>query len=228
MEKKQSELCLEILHRFHKVGILSDCILIGSWCLYFYKEYFSTVPFIDQTTIKTRDIDFLITKPRRIQTKVNIPKLLENLGFLVDFKGTKGYIRLNHPDLILEFLVPELGKVTDKPYPLPQFGLNAQPLRMLGFLAQNTIQVKLDDISITLPHPANFALHKLLIFQRRKNNEKALKDRTTAIVVLKVLIQQGESEIIQKVFNSIPQTWQKKIIKVLKEAEETEMVEILK
>ena len=48
MEKKQSDLCLEILRRFHKAGILDDLILIGSWCVYFYREYFSNVSYIDQ------------------------------------------------------------------------------------------------------------------------------------------------------------------------------------
>lgn len=63
MEKKQSDLCFEILRRFHKAGILNNLILIGSWCIYFYNDYFSDIPYIDQITIKTRDIDFLINNP---------------------------------------------------------------------------------------------------------------------------------------------------------------------
>ena len=70
MEKKQSELCLEILGRFHKAGILDNLILIGSWCVYFYKDYFSDVPYVDQTTIKTRDIDFLIDFPAKIKLQL--------------------------------------------------------------------------------------------------------------------------------------------------------------
>jgi len=54
VEKKQSDLCFEIFRRFHKTGILNDLILIGSWCIYFYRDYFVNVPYIDQTTIKTR------------------------------------------------------------------------------------------------------------------------------------------------------------------------------
>lgn len=40
MEKKQYELCLEILRRFHKAGILDYLTLVGSWCAPFYKDYF--------------------------------------------------------------------------------------------------------------------------------------------------------------------------------------------
>ena len=87
MEKKQSDLCLEILRRFHKTGILDDLILIGSWCVYFYKDYFLGTPYIDQATIKTRDIDFLVDSPSRIKRDVNIPELLKDLGFVTIYRG---------------------------------------------------------------------------------------------------------------------------------------------
>jgi hypothetical protein len=224
VEKKQSELCFEILRRFHKERILDDFILIGSWCVYFYKDYFKAVPYIDQTTIRTRDIDFLIDNPRQIHREVNIPLLLKDLGFVTTFKGSSGYIKLDHPDLLLEFLVPEKGKGSHRPYPLPKLGMNAVTLRFLSLLSQNTIKLKIEDFFITLPHPANFALHKLIIFQRRLKEDKALKDRNTAIEILKALINQGEANIIRKVLDSVPQKWQKKILKGLDEAKEKEIL----
>ena len=226
MEKKQSDLCLEILKRFHKAGILGNLILIGSWCLYFYKDYFSDVPYINTITLKTRDIDFLISNPSKIKGEADIPEILNDLGFVVQFKGSQGYIKLDHPDLILEFLVPERGRGIDKPYRLPNLGINAVALRFLDFLSDNTIKVKVENFYLTLPHPANFALHKLIIFQRRTKEEKAAKDRYAAIEILKALINRKETNIIRSVFNSIPQKWQKKIIKGLEEAKEDEILDI--
>lgn len=226
MEKKQYKLCLEILRRFYKTGILDDLILIGSWCVYFYKDYFRNVLYMDRVALRTRDIDFLIDKPRKIKHTVNIPELLKDLGFVTIFKGDEGYIKLDHPDLILEFLVPERGKGIDKPFPLSKLGINATALRFLNLLAENTIKVKVEDFSIILPHPANFALHKLIISQRRSREEKAIKDRNTAIEVLKALIKKGDMVIIQKVFNSVPQKWQKKIMKGLEKAREKEILEV--
>jgi hypothetical protein len=228
VEKKQYELCLEILRRFHKKGILDDFILIGSWCVYFYKEYFSNVPYIDQTTIRTRDIDFLIDKPAKIKHTVNIPELLEDLGFVTIFKGSEGYIKLDHPDLILEFLVPERGKGVDKPFPLSKLGVNATALRFLNLLTENTIKVKIEDFSMILPHPANFALHKLIIFQRRVKEDKAVKDRNTAIEILKALVNKGKTATIEIVFDSLLPKWQKKVIKGLEETKEKRILEILK
>lgn len=227
MEKKQSDLCFEILRRFHKTGILDDLILIGSWCIYFYYDYFANVPYIDQTTIKTRDIDFLIDAPFKIKKQVNIPELLKDLGFVTIYRGNKGYIKLDHPDLILEFLVPEKGKGMDKPVPLPKLGVNAVALRFLTFLSGNTIKVKVEDFYVTLPHPANFALHKLIIFQRRLKEEKAIKDRNAAIEILKALINKGDTVVLRRIFNSMIPKWQKKVVKGLEEARENDIIGLL-
>lgn len=225
MEKNQYELCIEVLRRLHVAGVLEDCILIGSWCVLFYRGYFSKVKFIP--TIKTRDVDFLIPAPFRIKVSVNIPELLKDLGFVIGFKGAKGYIKLEHPDLIVEFLVIEKGKGIDKPYPLPRLGVNAVALRFLSFLSDNTIKVKVKNFYVTLPHPANFALHKLIIFQRRFKEDKAEKDRNAAIEILRALMTKGEAVTIKHVFNSMLPKWQKKVLKGLEEAKEKEILRLL-
>jgi len=187
----------------------------------------STVPYIDQATIKTRDIDFLINNPSSIREEVNVPLLLKDLGFVTTFKGFRGYLKLDHPDLLLEFLVPEKGKGTDDPIHLPKLGMNAVALRFLSFLSANTIKVKVEDFYLTLPHPANFALHKLIIFQRRIREDKAVKDRNVAIEILKLLIAKGESSIIKDVFNSIPKKWEARVIKGLNKSEDKDILAAL-
>jgi hypothetical protein len=227
VEKNQYKLCLEVLRRFNKAGILDGLILIGSWCLYFYKDYFENISYIDLTTIRTRDIDFLVPLPARIKNEVDIPDLLKDLGFVIDFKGSKGYIKLDHPDLILEFLVPEKGRGSDKPYKIPQLGMNATPLRFLSFLTDNIIRIKVEDFYINVPHPANFALHKLIIFSRRAKEDKALKDRNTAIELLKALFNKKENRVVKSIFNFMPQKWQKKILDNLNSIGEHEISKIL-
>ncbi len=227
MEKKQYELCLEVLRRFHKFGILDSFILIGSWSVYFYKGYFSGQPHIGSLTIKTRDIDFLIDSPSKIKKKINIPEVLKDLGFVTIFRGSQGYIKLDHPELILEFLVPEKGKGIDKPYSLPNLGMNAVTLRFLSFLSSRTIKVKLEDFYITLPHPVNFALHKLIIFQRRPRKEKALKDLNTAVEIIKALIDKGELSVVKRTFHLMPEKWQRKVRKGLEWAKEKDILEMI-
>lgn len=157
-----------------------------------------------------------------------MPELLKDLGFVTIFRGSQGYIKLDHPDLILEFLTPEKGKGTDKPYPIPKLGMNAVALRYLGFLSSNTIKVKVNNFYVTVPHPANFALHKIIISKRRAREEKAIKDRNAAVSVLNSLIEKGEEKTICKVFISILVKWQRRIIANLESFNETKILEVLK
>jgi hypothetical protein len=226
VEKKQYELCLEILRRFHRARILNEFVLIGSWCVFFYKDYFVSVPYPDHTTLKTRDMDFLISMPGEIKQQVDIPELLKDLGFVTSFRGARGYIKLDHPDLIVEFLVPARGEGSDKPYSLPKLGINAEALRFLDFLSEHIIKVKIEDFYLNLPHPANFALQKLIVSPRRQKEDKAIKDRNIAFAILRALIRKGEVSIINKVFKSMPGKWQMKVIRGLEQTKEKEILGI--
>lgn len=80
MEKKTYNLCLKVLRRFDKAGVLKHIILIGSWSIYFYKSYFKSKTY--STYIRTRDIDFLIPIPFKLKKNLDIFKLIKDLGFL--------------------------------------------------------------------------------------------------------------------------------------------------
>lgn len=227
MEKKQYELCLEVLRRFHNSKLLSEVILIGSWCVVFYEGYFSRPNDFKKIALITRDMDFLIDRPAAVKVRVDIPDLLKDLGFITTFKRPHGYIKLDHPELILEFLTPERGRGRETPYPLPSLGVNATALRFLDLLTQNTIQVKLDHGSVKLPHPANFALHKLIIAPRRPQKEKTMKDQAAALAVLKALIKLGKMPEIKKVYGALPAKWQKKVLESLRQAEDIGLLEEL-
>lgn len=225
MEKSQLELCTEVLHRLDKAGILQHIILVGSWCIFFYKDFFSGKKYM--TSLTTRDMDLLIPDPRNIHTKVDVAKLLKDLGFIVGFTGLKGYIRLEHPKLIVEFLVPEKGRGSNKPYPLPQLGLNAQALRFLQFISRDTIKCKLSSTTITLPHPANFALHKLLVMSKRAKSEKKAKDKEAAVRILNALIDSGWDDTIKNAFQTMPNKWQNMVKKQLTETTDKKILAIL-
>jgi len=57
VKSKQSELCGEVLRRLEHEGVLQHVVLIGSWCLLAYEEFFSDVAY--HAAIRTRDIDLL-------------------------------------------------------------------------------------------------------------------------------------------------------------------------
>ena len=216
MEKKQYDLFMEILRRFHKAGLLNDVVLIGSWTTVFYKVYFKGFERLKTYTLVTRDLDLLVDHPSQVKGRVDIPRLLEDLGFVVSFVGTKGYIHLIHPDLIIEFLTPERGRGVDRPVPLKNWGMNATALRFLDFLVKDKITVTFEGINVVLPHPARFAVHKLVVAQRRTNKDKARKDNMAAVDILNDLIDAGQEDKIRSVYKEFSLPWQKKIVAALK------------
>ena len=209
----QRTLCHSVLERLARAGVLEDLVLIGSWCLEGYKSYFGRKTPL--TTLRTRDIDFLVPRPARIRISVDVPALLEDLGFVTDFHRG-GYIRLMHPELIVEFLVPERGRGTDHPVRLPQLGINAQALRFLNMLEEGTIPATLEGVRVRMPHPAAFALHKLLIAPRRLGRSgKQAKDLDAAVAVLEALRAHGAIKSVREHLALMPPRWRARIRQVL-------------
>lgn len=225
MENSQYKLCVEVLKRLDGSGILKHLVLVGSWCVPFYKEYFSDVEY--STSITTRDLDFFVPLPLATKNKIDIEKLLDGLGFVIDFKGSEGYIKLYHPELILEFLVTEKGVGLNKPYKLDQLGINAQPLRFLNLLTAKLINVTIEGIRINLPHPALFALHKLIVSDRRAKKDKKAKDLDAAIRIIRALLDKGEADKLKFFFMDFTPKLRKIIIAVLKDSAQLDLVDIL-
>ena len=86
MDKNQYDIFLEVLRRLDKSGVLSNIVLVGSWCLPLYRDYYSRESTL--TALRTRDIDFLVSRKEKMKEKVDLPKLVEDLGFIED--RTKG------------------------------------------------------------------------------------------------------------------------------------------
>jgi len=221
VEKKQYDLCIEVLRRLDESGLLKHIVLVGSWCTLFYKDYFSGIKYA--SVLKTRDIDFLIPRPGKITKSVDIAGLLKDLGFVTGFTGMEGYMRLEHPQLIIEFLVPRTRGEYAMPYDLPQLGFNAQALRYLDLIGENTIVAEKEGIKVVIPHPAGFALHKLLIAGKRRNKDKIAKDIQDAERVLHALIEKGEEESVKRIFKSMPKKWQNKIKDGIKELQDEKL-----
>ncbi|MDP2927659.1 MAG: GSU2403 family nucleotidyltransferase fold protein [Candidatus Omnitrophota bacterium] len=225
MESSQYKLCVEVLKRLDSSGILKHLVLVGSWCVPFYKEYFSDVEYV--TSITTRDLDLFVPLPLVIKNKIDIEKLLDGLGFVIDFKGSDGYIQLYHPELILEFLVTEKGAGLNKPYKLGQLGINAQPLRLLNLLTAKLINIVVEDIRINLPHPALFALHKLIVSERRPKKDKKIKDLDMAIRIIRALLDKGEADKLKFFFIGFSPKLRKRIIDVLKDSDQSDLADVL-
>lgn len=207
--EKQHELVSEILRRLSREGILDHVLLIGSWCSSFYKGYFKNIDYAP--VLRTRDIDFLVPLRARFPRTTDITKLFTDLGFETEFLGN-GCMRLESPELFLEFLIPEVGPPKEKPYALPQLKFNAQPLRHLQMLWRDPIVIDLSGVAVHLPHPADYALHKFIIWSERTKAEKKTKDRESAFLVLDALIEKGDLSHLKLAFENLTPKEKKRVL----------------
>lgn len=222
MDKTQYDLCAEVLNRLSREGVLEHVVVIGSWCMLSYKDYFRSVEYYP--AVRTRDIDILVPVPPSFRQSVDVERMLRDLDFVISFRGKEGHISFVHRDLSLEFLVPERWRGSDKPYPLPALGTNAQRLRYLDFLLQETIWGRLGDVRVRLPHPARFALHKLIVSTCQRRTAKRENDLRQGVYILERLTAMGRVDAIRAASNHMPSRWRKLVWQVLSEEPTGEVV----
>jgi hypothetical protein len=162
-------------------------------------------------------MDFLVPTSGKMDRNVDVPTLLKDLGFIVGFRGEQGAMMLEHPELMIEFLVAERGRGSDKLKYLPELGMNAQPLRFMDLATAKTVLLHFGDVPVTVPHPAAFVLHKLLVVPRRRDVAKREKDLASALAVLELLATKGDLPLVRELLDSFPATWKKTILRVLQD-----------
>lgn len=130
-------------------------------------------------TTRTQDVDIaaayrlLIGIPDR---KVNLRQALieSELGFIevpaLDRKAPSTRFRIKGKQLSVDVLTPLLGRNTAKPIHLASLDTYAEPVRFLDYLLEDTqpaILVARAGVLVNVPAPARYALHKLVIAERR-------------------------------------------------------------
>jgi len=92
----------------------------------------------------------------------------------------------------------------------------------MDFLASNVVRLKFAGLTVSVPHPVNFSLLKLMVSERRQVSVKKENDRRQAVEVMKALIEAGDIKLLKLAFSSCPAKWQKTILKSLQNEPLTE------
>jgi hypothetical protein len=195
------ELLLVLLKLFDELGLWKDGVeLIGSWCFLLYQRHLHVRPL----PLRTQDIDFLLPWPYPERTAVDLSDRLTKLGFH-SARNPDGSHYFAHPELKLEFLAPERGRGGLEPRAIKALGVKAVSLRFMDMLFKDSISIKEGGVSVKVPAPLSFALHKLIIAQRRATRDKREKDIQQAVYVL-AIIEPGEFD---RAFKALPPKWAK-------------------
>lgn len=204
------DLFLAVIDRFAKGGVLSDIVLVGSWVLPIYRIYFGDAPEIP--VLRTTDVDFLVGMPPRIGREFDAPAALSELGFEPHWSLQGDFCKYAHPDMEVEFLVPERGRGIGTAVLVDALHVKAQPLRYLSLAYERSMIVPFRGFHVRVPEPEAFVLLKLLVIPRRKDRAKLEKDSVAARSVGQYLMSRDERRAtLRELLGDLPMSWQKTI-----------------
>ncbi|MDQ3511749.1 MAG: nucleotidyltransferase domain-containing protein [Pseudomonadota bacterium] len=160
---------------------------------------------------RTQDVDFAhagktlaIALPANIEidTHAAIESLQMGLLPIEHADGGRGatYLDPRDPEFQLDFLTP-LHRGGMQPYRHPQLGIALQPLKFMEYLLQDVQQAALLSASgavlVSVPHPARYALHKLIVAGERPASRiaKSNKDIQQVAALLSVLREQARWQV---------------------------------
>lgn len=131
--------------------------------------------------------------------------------------------------LLVEFLTPSF-EPTEQLKPLVALGVHAQSLHYLNYLIAEPMAVAVtyrDGVLVQVPRPERFAIHKLIVSDRRKdgpNSLKAHKDRLQAAFLIDILAQDRPSDLVQAYEDAMAQgpRWRERIASALKRMPQTQ------
>jgi len=124
---------------------------------------------------------------------------------------------------LVEFLTPSFEE-NEGIRDLPALGVSAQSLHHLNFLIAEPIRVPLlyrSGMLVQIPRPERFAIHKLIVADRRKADPdrlKARKDRAQAEMLIEILCEERPADLVEAYETALAQgpAWRKRISESLK------------
>lgn len=108
--------------------------------------------------------------------------------------------RQTQGNALVEFLTPAFGEEGLRD--LPALGVQAQALRHLNYLIADPIPAAIpyrSGVLVQVPRPERFALHKLIVAERRRAEDrlKSAKDRAQAAVLIEVLARDRPEDLAE-------------------------------
>lgn len=205
MVKFESKM-LDIIEALHKSGLLKNCIISGSWAMFFYKEIFEGF----FPPIATTDFDIFLPSVSKIK-EGNINKLLIDLDYLRDDDYLTGKTKYYSKDgFEIEFLtVP--NRTLEHVIKIPSIGIGAEALPKMKIAEWNYITVKYNGYDINVPSPASYCLQKLLINKERAETKKVKDIDAVRYVLSHIAVSKKYRKEFIESFNSAPKKWKKAI-----------------
>ena len=176
-------------------------VLVGSHAFAAYQNVLGVVwpPAITMT----QDIDLAKDK-LDVGVNCQLDETLSQLGFIPKpcFFTSKAAptFTLRNSTISIDILTPKTGNCEESVF-IKSLNTNAQPVRFLDYLIETPMQSVMlygAGVLVNLPNPGRFAIHKLVVSERRKASEaiKRRKDLKQAQYLLDFLLEHQEGDLI--------------------------------
>lgn len=198
-----------LLNAMQKAGVFRlGGTIVGTQAFRLYEGELGVRYAFDQTA-QTNDIDIASFERLSLVLDDTVSEPLTNV--LADFafdavpsleRNKVWRWRQSRNELLLEFLTPSF-EAAEELKPLAALGVHAQSLHYLNFLIAEPIQVAVtyrSGVLVQVPRPERFAIHKLIIADRRKEGPdslKSVKDRAQAAYLIDVLAQDRPDDLVE-------------------------------
>jgi hypothetical protein len=210
------DLLYSVLSSLHKAGVLADCVLVGSWCQDFYRHLWGNPFQIPAAT--TTDADLLVPKRLKFKLSADIASIMQENGFKIVIHRN-GLMKFIHEDFTFEFLTEAGAKADEEVFTFKNLNLTAQELHFMNIPVAYNFVIPFRDISIRLPEPEAFALHKLIVSQRRRKVEKREKDLAAASGLFDYFAtKEKHRKRLKEILDEFPRGWRKRIDEALKKS----------
>lgn len=194
-----------IVRQLNEIGFFrAGGLLVGTHAFLTYGNYLGAKWGVSG---QTQDVDFAhagnevaLALPANlvIQTRSAIEALGE--GFLPAMRGaawddepvpSATFVTRKDRALKIDFLTPAEPGSRTEPFRHEQLGVHLQPIPFLDFILEDVTQTALlgpsGAVLVSVPSPARYALHKLVVHVKRGERTKAPKDLRQAAALLEVL-----------------------------------------
>jgi len=203
-------------------AFLAGGVLVGSHAFNTYSNMLGVS--WSSAAMQTQDMDLASHRQVEVAMRQDAPDvksiLLESgMDFFevpaLNHKSPSTSFKLRGEAFQVDLLTPLQGPNTSKPVHLPHFKSYAHPVRFLEYLLDDSQDAAIpfrSGVLVNVPDPARFALHKLVVSQRRPvaQQVKVKKDIQQASEILDVLLEDrpGDVWIALEAARTMPEKFQ--------------------
>lgn len=218
-----------LMGAFAKAGVFRlGGVLVGTNAFRMYEGELGIRLGFDQTAM-TNDIDIASFEKLSLALGETVLPSMEEVFGDFEFspvtsldKGKVWRWRQSKNQTLVEFLTPSFSE-EENLRELAALGVSAQSLHFLNYLIANPIHaagVYRDGVLVHIPRPENFAIHKLIVADRRRDGPdsiKARKDLMQAELLLGVLAEDRPTDLLEAYEDALSRgpKWQERLTRSL-------------